>query len=62
VATLAGVPFYPVLFDHETLGDQLQLGIEEFEYFIWLMDYPLFTLEFLFKHELHRFAKTVVPI
>jgi asparagine synthase (glutamine-hydrolysing) len=61
VATLADAPFYPVLFDHETLGEQLRLGIEEFEYFIWLMDYPLFTLEFLFKHELHRFAKTVMP-
>ena len=61
VAELADVPFYSVLFDHETLSEQLHLGIEEFEYFIWLMDYPLFTLEFLFKHELHRFAKTVVP-
>ena len=61
VAMLADAPFYSVLFDHETLGEQLKLGIQEFEYFIWLMDYPLFTLEFLFKHELHRFAKTVVP-
>ena len=61
VAALSDVPFYPVLFDHETLSEQLHLGIEEFEYFIWLMDYPLFTLEFLFKHELHRFAKTAMP-
>ena len=61
VARLTGVPFYPVLFDHETLGADLRLGLEEFEYFIWLMDYPLFTLEFLFKHELHRFAKTAIP-
>ena len=61
VSLLANVPLYSVLFDHETLHERLHLGMEEFEYFIWLMDYPLFTLEFLFKHELHRFAKTALP-
>jgi asparagine synthase (glutamine-hydrolysing) len=61
VAERAGLPFYPVLYDHETLADRLRLGLDEFEYFIWLMDYPLFTLEFLFKHELHRYAKTALP-
>jgi asparagine synthase (glutamine-hydrolysing) len=61
VAALTEAPFYSVLFDHATLADELSLGIEELEYFIWLMDYPLFTIEFLFKHELHRFAKTAIP-
>jgi asparagine synthase (glutamine-hydrolysing) len=55
------VPFYPVLFDQASLTDHLRLGLDDLEYFIWLMDCPLFTLEFLFKHELHRFAKTVIP-
>jgi asparagine synthase (glutamine-hydrolysing) len=61
VARSAGVPFFPVLFDHAALGSQLGLGLEELEYFVWLMDAPLVTIEFVFKHELHRFAKTVVP-
>jgi asparagine synthase (glutamine-hydrolysing) len=61
VTALVEAPFYSVLFDHQTLADELRLGLGELEYFIWLMDYPLFTLEFLFKHELHRFAKTVIP-
>ena len=61
IASHLHAPFYSVLFDQASLADHLQLGLEDLEYFIWLMDYPLFTLEFLFKHELHRFAKTVVP-
>lgn len=54
-------PFYPVLIDHAALGRELHLGLEEFEYFVWLMDLPVFTFEFLLKHELHRFARTAVP-
>jgi asparagine synthase (glutamine-hydrolysing) len=61
VAQSAGVPFFPVLFDHAALGGQLGLGLAELEYFVWLMDAPLVTIEFVFKHELHRFAKTVMP-
>ncbi len=61
VASLVGAPFYPVLYDHRTLGDELRLGLEDLEYFVWLMELPAFSLEFLFKHELHRFAKTVIP-
>jgi asparagine synthase (glutamine-hydrolysing) len=61
IAARTDALFFPVLFDHETLATELHLGLEELEYFVWLMDYPLFTLEFLFKHELHRFAKTVIP-
>jgi asparagine synthase (glutamine-hydrolysing) len=61
IAALLKVPFYPVLYDHEALVAQLQLGLGDLEYFVWLMDRPTFTLEFLFKHELHRFAKTVIP-
>jgi asparagine synthase (glutamine-hydrolysing) len=61
VAARIDAPLYSVVFDHATLADQLRLGLEHFEYFVWLMDYPLFTLEFLFKHELHRFVKTAMP-
>jgi asparagine synthase (glutamine-hydrolysing) len=61
LASYLHAPFYSVLFDQASLEDHLQLGLEDLEYFIWLMDCPLFTLEFLFKHELHRFAKTAIP-
>ncbi len=61
IASLLGAPFYPVLYHHEALVPQLQLGLADLEYFVWLMDLPTFTLEFLFKHELHRFAKTAIP-
>lgn len=61
LARSLGAPFYPVLFDHATLADELGLGLDTLEYFVWLMDLPVITLEFLFKHELHRFARTVIP-
>jgi asparagine synthase (glutamine-hydrolysing) len=61
LAAHVGAPFHPVLFDHRTIGADLGLCLETFEYFVWLMEVPTFTLEFLFKHELHRFARAAVP-
>ena len=61
LAARMGSPFFPVLFDHRTLADEIAFGLEDLEYFVWLMDLPTFTLEFLFKHELHRFARTAIP-
>jgi asparagine synthase (glutamine-hydrolysing) len=53
------LPFHPLFFDSEKLLDQIHFSLETFEYFIWLMDMPKFCLEWLFKHELYRYAKTV---
>ena len=55
------LPFYPVLYDGESFLDELDYDLAQFEYFIWAMDKPRFHLEWLFKHELHRFARSAVP-
>lgn len=60
-ADLLNLSYHPVLFDTNTLLDQLQFSLEQFEYFIWVMESPRFDMEWFFKHELHRYAKTVVP-
>lgn len=61
VANHLQLPFYPVLFDHHQLIQQLNFSLSQFEYFIWMMDSPKFDMEWFFKHELHRYAKTVYP-
>lgn len=55
------VPWHPVLYDHTAFAQQLAFGLAEFEYFIWMLDAPRFAPEQIFKHELHRYAKTVQP-
>lgn len=61
VAKDLGVPFHPVLFNFDTLLSEIDFGLSHFEYFIWVMDSPRFDLEWFFKHELYRYARTVVP-
>jgi asparagine synthase (glutamine-hydrolysing) len=61
LARTLGLAFHPVLFDLEQLPEQLEFSLESFEYFVWLMDSPRFHQEWLLKHELHRFAKGVIP-
>ena len=39
----------------------MDFKLKDFEYFLWMMDSPRFDVEWLFKHELHRYAKTHVP-
>ena len=56
-----GLPLHQVLFPHETLAADLDFDLEAFEYFVWLLDSPRFSLEWFFKHELHRFAKGTIP-
>ncbi len=52
------IPLYPVLFEQHQLCQQLNFSLSQFEYFIWMLDAPKFSLEWFFKHELHRYAKT----
>jgi len=61
VAERLGCPLYAVRFDRETLLDELQFDLPFLEYMVWCMDSPRFDFEWLFKHELHRYAKTHVP-
>ncbi len=55
------LPFHPVFFEREKFLAQIDFSLESFEYFIWLFDIPRFELEWLFKHELHRYARTLFP-
>ena len=55
------LPFHPVFFDSAQLLSEINFSLETFEYFIWLIDSPKFILEWVFKHELHRYAKTLNP-
>ncbi|MEQ9623919.1 asparagine synthase (glutamine-hydrolyzing) [Coleofasciculus chthonoplastes] len=55
------LPFHPLWFDAETFLDQLDFSLETFEYFIGLIDAPKLHLEWIYKHELYRYAKTLMP-
>jgi asparagine synthase (glutamine-hydrolysing) len=54
------LPFHPVEFGDDVL-DALDFSLETFEYFVWMMDGPKLDPDWFFKHELHRYAKTVTP-
>lgn len=53
--------YYPVRFDAKTLLDELDYTLAQFEFLIWALETPRFNMEWLLKHELHRFAKTQIP-
>jgi asparagine synthase (glutamine-hydrolysing) len=55
------LPFHPLLLDSRVLVEELDFGLEAFERFIWQFDWPRFELEWLLKHELHRYARNRVP-
>jgi asparagine synthase (glutamine-hydrolysing) len=59
VAQNNGMRFHPVHFDLPRLLDDFEL--ESFEKYIYMMDSPRFDLEWLFKYELHRSAKQLIP-
>lgn len=61
VAEYLGISLHQVLIDYDRLLPQLDFSLETFEYFTWMIEAPLFDLEWIFKHELHRFARTVEP-
>ncbi len=52
--------FHPVFFTDDLL-ERIGFDLDTLEYFIWLLDVPHFNLELLFKHELHRYSKTIMP-
>lgn len=56
-----GARHHHVLYDHNRLLDELGLSLETLEFYVWALEMPLFSFEFLFKHELHRFAKSTLP-
>ncbi len=59
VAESFGLPFYPIYFDIDQIAKQFKL--RDFENLICLIESPRFDVEWLFKNELHRAAKSLVP-
>lgn len=61
VARHLDMPLHMVRVDGDALRATTPFGIGLLEYYVWTMDFPLFDLEFVFKHELHRYAKSACP-
>lgn len=61
VTSELGLSFYPMHYDANTALDALGFDLGQMEFLIWAMESPHFRLEWLIKHELHRFAKTHIP-
>jgi asparagine synthase (glutamine-hydrolysing) len=59
VARRTGVRLHAALFEEELPA--VPFDLSTFEYFVWLLDAPRFDLEWFYKHELHRFARSLVP-
>ncbi|NEP13517.1 MAG: asparagine synthase (glutamine-hydrolyzing) [Symploca sp. SIO2C1] len=55
------LPFHPVFFQPEKVLDDWEFSLDTFEYLIWLIDSPTIDLEWVFRHELYRYMKTVMP-
>jgi asparagine synthase (glutamine-hydrolysing) len=56
-----GLRLHRVRVDRAALEATIGLDLATLEYLIWVMDFPLFDVEFLFKHELSRHAKISNP-
>ena len=60
-ASWLGLPFRQVLMDEDRLPEELDFSLGSLETLVWMMDSPRFDLEWLYKHELHRFARAHSP-
>lgn len=56
-----GLHYYPVRYDAQTVLDELDYNLAQFEFLVWAVETPRFSLEWMLKHELHRYAKTRMP-
>jgi len=56
-----GLSWHPVEYDTSVLADRLDYSLEQFEFLVAAVESPGFNLEWLLKHELHRFARSRVP-
>lgn len=54
-----GHPLHQVVFDPKAEAQKFTL--DALEYYVWMADSPVFDMEFILKHDLHRFVKTVRP-
>jgi asparagine synthase (glutamine-hydrolysing) len=56
-----GLAWHPVLFDHRALLNEMRFDLRRLEQSVQMMDSPRFDLEWIFKEELHRFARVQHP-
>jgi asparagine synthase (glutamine-hydrolysing) len=61
VARDTGTHLHFVDFRGPRLPARLGADLAWFEYFVWVAEKPWFSLEDVFKHELHRVARSLVP-
>jgi asparagine synthase (glutamine-hydrolysing) len=61
VASRHRLPWYPVLFDYQTLLNDMSFNLESLEQSVWMMDSPLFDIEWIIKGELNRAIRTQYP-
>jgi asparagine synthase (glutamine-hydrolysing) len=61
VARDTGTRLHLVDFRGPRLPARLGADLAWFEYFVWVAERPWFSLEDVFKHELHRVARSLVP-
>ncbi|MGB5486133.1 MAG: asparagine synthase (glutamine-hydrolyzing) [Lysobacterales bacterium] len=55
------LPLHCVSYNGPAMLDELHFDLEYLEYMVWCVDAPRFNLEWFFKHELYRYAKTRFP-
>lgn len=56
-----GMPWFPVRFDYRSIVADVGLNLRRLEEAVWMMDSPRIELDWLFKEELHRSARRLVP-
>jgi asparagine synthase (glutamine-hydrolysing) len=56
-----GFQHHPVRYDAAVVLDQLGFDLASFEFLVWAVERPAFSVEWLLKHELHRYARTRLP-
>lgn len=61
VARSFALPWHPVLFNYQTLLDNIGFNLEKLEHSVWMMDSPLFDIEWIIKAELNRKIRTQLP-
>lgn len=61
LANHLGLELHLVKVDDDSLSATIPMDLETLEYFVWIMDFPFFDLEFIYKHELHRYIKSIDP-
>ncbi len=61
VSAELGMDYYPVRYDATTVLEELEFDLHSFEFIVWGLERPRFAMEWLLKHELHRYAKSHMP-